>query len=229
MTAPPTGPMGTGEQPGGFAGGLKTAAPYIIGALSTAGEIYSSQQNRAEAERNREFQERMSSTSAQRAVADYKAAGLNPGLAYERGASSPGGAQANIGNPLSSGISSATSAKIAMQQLDMAQQVQDAQIPAIHAANARDTQAALLSDASAAEINQRAQFAKAMQPFMLQSAALDNALKVHSMPAAENKETLSRLEAMVLGPTLSGAQAFKNLMTPKTAANDKLRSQLFEK
>lgn len=70
--------------------------------------------NSAEALANREFQERMSSTSYQRAVEDMKKAGLNPILAFANGgASTPGGSGATItgasmGMPSSSALGVST-------------------------------------------------------------------------------------------------------------------------
>lgn len=99
--------------------------PLIAGLLGAGGAVASSAiTNNAQKKAARDqmaFQERMSSTAAERSVLDYTRAGLNPGLAYERSASSPGGAMANVGmeDAISKGLSSAQSAAALIQQLNL--------------------------------------------------------------------------------------------------------------
>lgn len=91
----------------------------IGGLTGLVGGIISNEQNRREARRNRQFQADMSSTSYQRAVADLRAAGLNPMLAYSQGgASSPSGAQAEFENVGERTVSDARTAMLMKKESD---------------------------------------------------------------------------------------------------------------
>lgn len=86
--------------------------PAILGgAASLLGGMFSNQASAREAKKNRDFQRNMSNTAVQRSVEDYRSAGLNPALAYDGTASTPGGATASSEDPVEKGVSSALAAK----------------------------------------------------------------------------------------------------------------------
>lgn len=194
---------------GGLASG---AAPYVIGAMSTGGEIYSAQQNKAEAERNRQFQERMSNTAVQRSVRDYIAAGLNPALAYDRSASSPGGAQATIGNPLASGIANAQAARRQTQEMAAAktalayqEEKTRAEIAAIKNASARDKASEQFLDAQRRREMQTTQFEGILQPATRSLLEAQAAMARAGIPRAENDATANKVFGKFLGAGLNSA------------------------
>lgn len=117
---------GAGVTLGDVASGLGTAVKSYgpaVGALASSGLNYLGQQqtnaaNAQQAANMMSFQEMMSNTAYQRNVAGMEAAGLNPMLAYSQGgASTPGGAQAVMGNRLGSAVSGAQQGAQAVAQL----------------------------------------------------------------------------------------------------------------
>lgn len=89
----------------------------VAGGLALAGGIYSAHSMKREAEKNRKFQERMSSTAHQRSVADLRAAGINPVFAAGSPASSPGGSVADVPD-FSRAASEAVGTALAVKQAE---------------------------------------------------------------------------------------------------------------
>lgn len=96
--------------PGGDAIG-GSVGDYIPGIGDARAQDRANRINIQQAEINRRFQERMSNTAYQRAMADMKKAGLNPTLAYiQGGASQPTGGAASVESASKTGL-----AKFAME------------------------------------------------------------------------------------------------------------------
>lgn len=117
-----------------------------MGLFDFVGSLFTNAASAKQASANRAFQEEMSDTAHQREVADLKAAGLNPLLSVNSGASVPSGSVAPVVNP---GASDPMSEVKSLQQMKQV----DAQTDAIKAsAQASRAQAALASANSAKAI-----------------------------------------------------------------------------
>lgn len=103
--------------------GLPAALAPVTGGASLAaytayGQTSANKANIAATKDQMEFQERMRNTEVQARVQDLLAAGLNPMLAFEGGASSPGGSAARIENPAAQAVNSALQAKFQAASLE---------------------------------------------------------------------------------------------------------------
>lgn len=161
--------------------------PPALAAGAALGEgLASSAFNLFQANKNRDWQERMSGSAHQREVEDLKKAGLNPMLSIRHGgASTPSGAMAQASIPEGI-ISSATQAALVRGQLG----IQDATIRDINSAAAlKDTQAADITTTQSHRLGQM--LAQAYQA--LQSGNLSAEQRPKVIQEIRNLESQKRL------------------------------------
>lgn len=185
-------------------------ADFGLGLLGATGQTQTNRMNRDMAREQMGFQERMSNTAAQRSVADYRAAGLNPGLAYDRSASSPSGASATMGDAMGTGINSALRAREMRQSLRQLQ----ANEANVRSGTALNTELARKAKGEADLVGINKGTAEATQPFMKQLAEAQALLAMAQVPGATNTADLERwlkLKAKAGGPGGLGFGTLKGI------------------
>lgn len=178
-------------------------APWLIPAILTAaGTLWQNREAGKQARKNREFQERMSSTAEQRRVDDLREARLNPALAYGGGASTPGGGQANVGNAIQDGVSSAQAARALQQQLKIGDETLNLTRNQAHKTAVEGREAATRIEL----LEQDRDFKKILQPESIRLTRADARLRELMIPGAQNTAQLEEMMGTIKPGISSAAQ-----------------------
>lgn len=194
--------------------------PLGTALLSTAGQALTNRANKDQAREQMAFQERMSSTAAQRSAKDYAAAGFNPALAYDRPASSPGGAAAILGNAAEKGISTAFQTQQLRQALKIAAEQHQAdlilkreQAGAAKAANAAATSQAESTWEDTRLKRQQFEFNTAWQPADVRQRTATALLQEYALPRAKAEAEFFGNSVGKFAPWINSAKSLTSILS----------------